>query len=379
MKLSLAAAVLGALAVSAQTSTECNPLKQKCPADPALSGSADFGLTSESPRFHATGGSPTYGKDGASLTIGKRFDAPKLTSDFYIMFGYVEWEIKAAPGKGIVSSAVLLSDCLDEIDWEFLGGDPNQVQSNFFGKGDTTTYDRVQFHPAPNNNKEFHKYAVDWTADKTTFYIDGQNVRELTPDSAKGQYPQTPMRVLAGSWAGGDPSNNQGTIEWAGGPTDFSQVPFTMFVKSIKVTDYSNGKEYVYKDMTGKWESIDAVDGKVNRSGKPGSGPKVESSTLPSSPSTSAHAPVPTVPGGGIGNPQAPSTGPPPSNTLTNGPSSTMTSLVGLPSSWIVTETGTGGVVTPTSAAVSRINISSLRLYLPVFSICLVLGFGFFW
>lgn len=28
MKLSLAAAVLGALAVSAQTSTECNPLKQ---------------------------------------------------------------------------------------------------------------------------------------------------------------------------------------------------------------------------------------------------------------------------------------------------------------------------------------------------------------
>lgn len=125
-----------------------------------------------------------------------------------------------------------------------------------------------------------------------------------------------------------------------------------MFVKSIKVTDYSTGKEYVYKDMTGKWESIEAVGGKVNKSGKPGSGPKVESSTLPSSPSTSAHAPVPTVPGGGIGNPQAPSTGP--SHTLTNGPSSTMTSLVGLPSSWIVTETGTGGVVTPTSAAVSR-------------------------
>ncbi|GBF65704.1 extracellular glycosidase [Trichophyton mentagrophytes] len=351
MKLSLAAALLGALAVSAQTSTECNPLKQKCPADPALAGSADFGLTSESPRFHATGGTPTYGKDGASLTIGKRFDAPKLTSDFYLMFGYVEWEIKAAPGKGIVSSAVLLSDCLDEIDWEFLGGDPNQVQSNFFGKGDTTTYDRVKFHPAPNNNQEFHKYAVDWTADKTTFYIDGQSVRELTPDAAKGQYPQTPMRVLAGSWAGGDPSNNQGTIEWAGGETDFSQVPFTMFVKSIKVTDYSTGKEYVYKDMTGKWESIQAVDGKVNKSGKPGSGPKVESSTLPSSPSTSAHAPVPTVPGGGIGNPQAPSTGPSP--TLTNGPSSTMTSLIGLPSSWIVTETGTGGVVTPTSAAES--------------------------
>lgn len=33
MKLSLAAALLGALAVSAQTSTECNPLKQSKHAD----------------------------------------------------------------------------------------------------------------------------------------------------------------------------------------------------------------------------------------------------------------------------------------------------------------------------------------------------------
>ncbi|EFR04992.1 cell wall protein [Nannizzia gypsea CBS 118893] len=372
MKYSLAAVLLGALAVSAQTSTECNPLKQSCPADPALSGNAVFDLTNESPRFHATGGSPTYGKDGASLTIGKRYDAPKLTSDFYIMFGYVEWVVKAAPGQGIVSSAVLLSDCLDEIDWEILGSDPNRVQSNFFGKGDTTTYDRVQYHNVPGTTEGFHKYAVDWTADKTTFYIDGQQVRELTPAAAKGQYPQTPMRVLAGSWAGGDPSNNEGTIEWAGGKTDFSKVPFTMLVKSISVTDYSTGKEYRYSDMSGKWESIDAVGGKVNKSGQPGSGPKVESSTLPSSPSTSAHAPVPTVPGGGIGNPQAPSTGPsPPKPTPSNGPSSTMTSLAGLPSSWIVTETGTGGVVTPTSAAVSRNNISSIRSYLPVFSICL--------
>ncbi|KAM5439876.1 transglycosylase [Microsporum ferrugineum] len=349
MKFTLAAVLLGALSVSAQTSTKCNPLKQSCPADPALSGTADFDFTHESPRFHASGGAPTYGKDGVSLTIGKRFDAPKLTSDFYIMFGHVEWVIKAAPGKGIVSSAVLLSDDLDEIDWEFLGGDNARVQSNFFGKGNTETYDRVGFHDAPNNNGQFHSYAVDWTATKTTWYIDGKPVRDLTPETSKNQYPQTPMRVLAGSWAGGDPSNNKGTIEWAGGETDFGQVPFTMFVKSIKVTDYSTGKEYRYTDMSGKWQSIEAVGGKVNGQGTPGKGPKVESSTQESSPSTSAPAPVPTVPGGGIGNPQAPTTGSSPSQT--KGPSPTMTSLLGLPSSWIVTETGTGGVVTPTSAA----------------------------
>ncbi|KAK2872007.1 hypothetical protein FQN49_002627 [Arthroderma sp. PD_2] len=348
MKFTLSAALLALTVVSAQTSTKCNPLKQTCPADPALSGTADFDFTKESSRFHPTGGKPTYGKDGVSLTIGKRFDAPTLTSDFYIMFGHVEWEIQAAPGKGIVSSAVLLSDDLDEIDWEFIGGDNAQVQSNYFGQGNVETYDRAAFHPAPNNNGQFHTYSVDWTSTKTTWFIDGKNVRELTPETSKNQYPQTPMRVLVGSWAGGDPSNNEGTIEWAGGLTDFSQAPFTMIVKSIKVTDYSTGKEYRYTDNSGKWQSIEAVGGKVNGQGKPGEGPKVESSTQ-NSPSTSAPESVPTAPGGGPGNPQAPPTSAPTSGS--DGPSPTMTSLIGLPSSWVVTETGTGGVVTPTSAA----------------------------
>jgi beta-glucanase (GH16 family) len=55
-----------------------------------------------------------------------------LTSKWYIMFGKVEISVKAAPGAGIVSSFVLQSDTLDEIDWEWLGADPDEVQSNYF-------------------------------------------------------------------------------------------------------------------------------------------------------------------------------------------------------------------------------------------------------
>lgn len=51
------------------------------------------------------------------------------------MFGRVDIQLKAAPGAGIVSSFVLQSDTLDEIDWEWLGADPDEVQSNYFGKG----------------------------------------------------------------------------------------------------------------------------------------------------------------------------------------------------------------------------------------------------
>lgn len=48
-------------------------------------------------------------------------DAPTLNSNDYIFFGHVDVVMKAAAGQGIVSSFVLESDDLDEVDWEWLG------------------------------------------------------------------------------------------------------------------------------------------------------------------------------------------------------------------------------------------------------------------
>lgn len=77
----------------------------------------------------AASGNPTYGNSGVSFTVAKGGDAPQLSSLFYIMFGRVEITMKAAPGAGIVSSLVLESDDLDEIDIEWLGGsEPVAVQ-----------------------------------------------------------------------------------------------------------------------------------------------------------------------------------------------------------------------------------------------------------
>jgi len=47
----------------------------------------------------------------------------------------VSFYMRAAPGTGIVSSAILQSDDLDEIDWEWIGGSSTKAQSNYFGKG----------------------------------------------------------------------------------------------------------------------------------------------------------------------------------------------------------------------------------------------------
>jgi hypothetical protein len=55
--------------------------------------------------------------DGSEFTINKLGDGPTIQSNFYMFFGYVEVVMKAAPGAGIVSSFVMESDDLDEIDW----------------------------------------------------------------------------------------------------------------------------------------------------------------------------------------------------------------------------------------------------------------------
>ncbi|EXJ93004.1 hypothetical protein A1O3_01560 [Capronia epimyces CBS 606.96] len=255
---------------TAQTYSSCNPtLQGGCPADPALGHSLDIDFTSGSSSKFTASGNPTYDSNGAAFTVAKSGDAPSISSKWYIMFGHVDYVIKAAPGTGIVSAAILQSDCLDEIDWEWLGGDNTQAQSNYFGKGITTTgYNRGAFHGAADNHDTFHTYSIDWTADQIVWSIDGTTVRAMTQDQAEsGQYPQTPMYVKLGAWAGGDPSNPQGTIEWAGGLTDYSAGPFTMYVKSVHVTDYSTGSQYSYSGTSGTWQSIVSSGGQINGEG----------------------------------------------------------------------------------------------------------------
>ncbi|KAL3492226.1 concanavalin A-like lectin/glucanase domain-containing protein [Aspergillus germanicus] len=250
---------------AAQTYTDCNPMDQSCPPDAALGTSMSHDFTTGASDDFTPVGSPTFGSEGAVFTVSKKGDSPLIQSNWYIMFGHVEFVIKAAPGTGIVSSAVLQSDNLDEIDWEWLGGNNNVVQTNYFGKGNTGTFNRAATHDNPGNHDDFHTYTIDWTSSHIVWQIDGTTVRVLTPESAEeNQYPQTPMMVKVGAWAGGDPDNNQGTIDWAGGTTDYSSGPFSMYLKSIQVTDYSTGTAYSFGDQSGTWQSIVAEGGEVN-------------------------------------------------------------------------------------------------------------------
>ena len=175
--------------------------------------------------------------------------------------------MQAATGIGIISSSVLMSDDQDEIDWEFSGNNFNAadtyVQTNYFGKGITGNYDRATYVSVSSPQTQFHSYALDWSAKELKWSIDGVVVRILANNNATSgpyQYPQSPMKLQLGLWDGGDPSNEPGTIGWAGGTTDFSKAPFTMYVKSVTIWNAnpcSGG--YQYTDMTGSYGSIKCV------------------------------------------------------------------------------------------------------------------------
>ena len=326
-----------------------------CPADPALGTSKSTNFAGGASSDFTAAKSVNYGSNGAEFTVARQGDNPQLTSNFYIMFGHVEWVLKAAPGTGIVSSAVLQSDCLDEIDWEWLGGDDSQVQSNTFGKGIASG--QGGFHAASNNHDQFHTYTLDWTADQIVWQVDGVTVRALTASSSGSTYPQTPMHVKMGIWAGGDPSNPPGTIAWAGGQTDYSAGPYTMYVKSVKVTDYSTGSQYTYGDTSGTWGSIRSQGGKINSNGNgtpasSGDAPAVTSAVsgtapLAFDPSESASA-------------YATRTGWPWSMdsataTLVTAVSGGYTSIAGLPSGWTVSDSGK--VIPPSVGATSLCSV----------------------
>jgi beta-glucanase (GH16 family) len=250
---------------SAQTWSSCNPtLQSGCAANPALGRSVTINFQDGASDEFTSSGNPTYTSDGAVFTVAQSGQAPTLSSKWYIMFGKYSITARAAPGRGIVSSAVLQSDDLDEIDWEWLGGSPNDVQTNYFGRGQTTSYDRAAVHALSNTQEQFHTYTTEWTENQIIWSIDNSVVRVLNKGDANGQYPQTPMQLKIGAWAGGDSGNTEGTITWAGGLTDYTAGPFSMYVSSVSIVDYSTGSSYSYGDQSGSWESIVSSGGKIN-------------------------------------------------------------------------------------------------------------------
>lgn len=311
---------LAASLVSAQTFTECDPTKRDGCPNPKAVGSKivdiDFRKGANSFFKLAEGTSLKYDNSlGAVFSISKETEAPTISSNQYIFFGEVSVTVRAARGVGVVTSFVLQSDDLDEIDWEWLGGDAKQVQTNFFSKGCTETYDRGGFSPVADPINNFHTYTIKWTKEQLDWIIDGTVVRTLKNTGVEGcaGYPQSPMQIKLGTWVAGRKDAPKGTIEWAGGITDFGGAPFEGYYQSLRIQDYMGNQgateatQYVYSDRSGKWQSIKVVNGgsdtTTSTSAKPTTTSKPSTSkastTLSTASSSSSNGTASTTSGSG--------------------------------------------------------------------------------
>lgn len=162
----------------------------------------------------------------------------------FMQYGKVVARIKTGSSSpGVVSAFILRNEEPgDEIDFEIVGRDPTEAQTNFYYRTPPyTTSDLVDYSNAGktplglNTALDFHDYEIEWLPDYISWKIDGRVVRsvfrnqtkddELVVDPATGlkakKFPSTPARIQFGIWDGGQGSN--GTAAWAGTPTDWSK------------------------------------------------------------------------------------------------------------------------------------------------------------
>jgi len=192
-----------------------------------------------------TGGQPLYQNGNIILTLAKGSGGTKISTTRYVYYGKMTARLRTSRGAGVVSSFITMSNVKDEIDWEWVGKNTLQGQSNFFYRG-TLDYTHSAVHSITNDSwGNWHDYTIDWTQDSITWLIDGTPVR--TQNRSNGQFPSTPSRLQLGIWDAGA-TGASGTITWAGGVIDWANNPDVLaagylYVQVQSVTILCYGQE----------------------------------------------------------------------------------------------------------------------------------------
>jgi hypothetical protein len=169
-----------------------------------------------------------------------------------------------------------------------------------------------------NTVEKTHEYCIDWKPDTLTWAVDGSVMRTKkrsetwNATSNRFDYPQTPSRIMLSLWPAGLPTNEKGTIEWAGGEIDWNS-PYMQNgyyfaqVKKVTVDCYDppsgakgNGKKsYKYTDKAGTNNTIEMSDDIVILGSLMGTGE--DPGEVPKSDAPAPTGTVAQVPGGNPG------------------------------------------------------------------------------
>ncbi|KAG0306916.1 hypothetical protein BGZ98_001452 [Dissophora globulifera] len=172
-----------------------------------------------------------------------------VSSTRWMLYGTVSARIKAGSRSGGIISSFIYRNIMtgDEIDYEWVGKQPNEVQSNYYWRTPPTMdpkdidYSHSRRHDIGQIlSDQYQIYTIEWLPDSLTWFINGQVVRTLLRSEVNGtKYPSTPSQIQFSIWDGGlaDPE----TLDWAGGPTDWSDShpKYEMFVDWVDIKCYT--------------------------------------------------------------------------------------------------------------------------------------------
>lgn len=160
------------------------------------------------------------------------------------LYGYFEARINLPKGKG-TWPAYWMMPC--NVDWgsnpwpkcgeidimEEVGADPNQVSSSIHTQNYNHTINTQKTHAmnCPGAEGEFHIYALEWTEDMITTYVDGKVQLQVTKAQLGADHDSWPFHyafypILNLAWGG----------DWGGYKgVDDSALPCTMKVDYIRI------------------------------------------------------------------------------------------------------------------------------------------------
>jgi len=87
----------------------------------------------------------------------------------------------------------------DEIDFEFLGKDPNTVSITHYTNGKPNKGAVVQL--GFDASKDFHNYGIEWSPHKIRWFVDDKMVYETPADAA---IPRNATHIFLSLWSGSD-------------------------------------------------------------------------------------------------------------------------------------------------------------------------------
>lgn len=172
-----------------------------------------------------------------------------VSSTKYFWYGKVGATMKSSRDRGVITAFITFSDVQDEIDYEFIGYNLTNPQSNYYAKG-ILNYTNVRNSSTSDTFSNWHYYEIDWQEDKIVWSIDGDKVRTLNradtynDTTDRYDFPQTPSRLQFSLWPGGSNLNGLGTIEWAGGAIDWDSQDiqdygyYYAYVKNVTIEPY---------------------------------------------------------------------------------------------------------------------------------------------